>query len=181
MMTPRKSLAARIAAFAAAALAAAVLRADVADVGENGFLLRETVTVDADAVHAWSALVNVGQWWDPAHTYSGDSANLTLDAKTGGCWCEKLPGGGVEHMRVVFADSGKILRLSGGLGPLQSMAITGVMTWTLKPAPKGTTVELTYAVGGYNRGGFREIAPGVEKVLAEQVARYQRYASTGRP
>ena len=171
----------RLAAFAFALAAAAAARAEVVDVGENGFLVRETVTVDADATKAWSALVDVGKWWDPAHTWSNDSANLSLDPKPGGCWCEKLPGGGVEHMRVVFSDAGRILRLSGGLGPLQGLAVSGTMTWTLKPAPKGTIVEMTYSAGGYNRGGFREIAPGVEKVLAEQIGRFQRYAGTGKP
>ena len=174
-----KRRAPRLAALALTAAVAA--RAEVVDVGENGFLVKETVTVDADAAKAWSALVDVGKWWNPAHTYSNDAANLSLDARPGGCWCEKLPGGGVEHMRVVFADPGKTLRLSGGLGPLQSTAVAGVMTWTLRAAPKGTIVEMTYAVGGYNRGGFRDLAPGVESVLAEQIGRYQRYAGTGKP
>lgn len=177
-MTSRKTLAALVFALAAAGAA----RAQVVDVGENGFLVRETVAVAADTARAWNALVDVGKWWDPEHTYSGDGANLTLDVRPGGCWCEKLPGrGGVEHMRVVFVDSGKTLRLEGSLGPLQSMAVSGVMTWTLTPAEKGTTVEMTYAVGGYSRGGFKDLAPGVEKVLAEQVARYRRFADTGKP
>ncbi len=163
----------------ALAVAETAVRAEVVDVGENGFLVKETVLVTSGPARAWTALVDIGKWWDSAHTYSQDSANLSLDARPGGCWCEKLPRGGVEHMHVVFADLGKTLRLVGGLGPLQSMAVSGVMTWTLSPAPKGTTVEMTYAVGGYGRAGY--LAPGVEKVLAEQVARYQRYADTGKP
>lgn len=179
-MRSGKSLAARLAALVLASAAAA--RAEVVDVGENGFLLRESVSVAADAAKAWNGLVDVGRWWDPAHTYSGNGANLTLDARPGGCWCEKLGNrGGLEHMRVLYVDPGRTLRLQGGLGPLQSMAVSGVMTWTLTAAEKGTTVEMTYAVGGYSRGGFKDLAPGVEKVLAEQVARYQRYVNVGKP
>ena len=84
-------------------------------------------------------------------------------------------------MTVVFADPGRLLRLDGGLGPLQSMAVSGVLTFELKPGEKGTDVEVTYVVGGYSRGGFKDIASGVDAVLAAQIARYQRYANSGKP
>ena len=49
-----------------------------------------------------------------------------------GCWCEKLPnGGGVRHMQVVNVMPGKMLVMTGGLGPLQSMAATGSMSFKL--------------------------------------------------
>ena len=174
---------ARAAALAGAiAILGGAARAEVVDVADNGFVVRETATVSGDARQAWNALIAVGKWWDPAHTYSHDGANLVLDARAGGCWCETLPNrGSVEHLRVLFVDPGKTLRLSGGLGPLQSMAVTGTMTWTLAPAEKGTTIEMTYAVGGYNRGGFRDLAPVIDRVLSEQVARYRLYADTGKP
>jgi len=162
--------------------AAAAAGAEVVDVGDNGFAVRETATVSTDAAKAWAAVVDVGKWWDPAHTYSGDAANLSIDPRPQGCWCEKLPGrAGVEHLTVVFADPGKLLRLSGGLGPLQSMAVAGVMTFSFTPVEKGTTVELTYSVGGYSRGGFKDLAPGVDAVLRAQLERYQRYVATGKP
>ncbi len=165
-----------------AVLAATPASAEVVDVGGNGFEVRETVTVSADPARAWSALIEVGKWWDPAHTYSGDSANLSIDPRPQGCWCEKLPGqAGVAHMTVVFADPGKMLRLFGGLGPMQAMAVAGVMTWTFTPGPNGTAVETTYSAGGYNRGGFKDLAPGVDGVLAGQMARYQRYVNSGKP
>lgn len=84
-------------------------------------------------------------------------------------------------MTVVFADPGKLLRFDGGLGPLQSLAVAGVMTWSFTPAEKGTEVELTYLVGGYNRGGFKDLAPGVDAVLRAQLERYQRYVNAGKP
>jgi Polyketide cyclase / dehydrase and lipid transport len=173
----------RLSRLAAALLAvSAAASAEVVDVGDNGFAVRDSATVAADADRAWAALVDVGKWWDPAHTYSGDGANLSLDPKPQGCWCERVGGRpAVVHMTVLFAQPGKLLRLTGGLGPLQSMAVTGTMTWTLTPAGNGTSVELSYAVGGYNRGGFKDLAPGVDAVLRAQFDRYVRFVNTGRP
>jgi hypothetical protein len=166
----------------AIAVAGVAARAEVVDVAENGFLVRETATVSGDSRQAWNALIAVGKWWDPAHTFSKDAGNLALDARAGGCFCETLPNrGSVEHMRVVFAEAGKTLRLDGGLGPLQAMAVTGVLTWTLTPAEKGTSVEMTYAVGGYSRGGFRDLPQVIDRVLSGQVARFRSYADTGKP
>ena len=165
-----------------ARLAATAATAEVVDVGENGFALKQTVTVSADPDRAWAALVDVGKWWSSEHTYSGDAANLSIGARPGGCWREKLPGkAGVEHMTVVFTDPGKLLRFAGGLGPLQALAVSAVMTWKFTAAEKGTAVEITYVVGGDNRGGFKDLAPGVDGVLAAQIERYQRYVNTGKP
>jgi len=164
------------------ALSSAAAPGDVVDVADNGFTIRETATVSADAARAWAALVDVGKWWDPEHTYSHDAANLTLEAKPGGCWCEKLPNqGGVVHGTVLFVDPGKLLRLSSGLGPLQALGVDSVMTWALQPAEKGTTVEVTYRSGGYRPGGFQDLAPIIDRVLRAQVDRYQRYVNTGKP
>ena len=161
-------------------------RAEVADAGDHGFTLRETATLSVPPAKAYAAMLEVGKWWGSDHTYSGDAANLSLEAKPGGCWCERLVGGGgVQHMTVVFLVPGKQVRLAGGLGPLQSMAVAGSMEWKFDPAAdsKGSKVELRYAVGGYGPGGagFKEIAPGVEAVLKLQFERYKRYAETGKP
>ena len=67
----------------------------------NGFLVKFEVSVNAPAAKVYDALVGqIGSWWDPEHTYSDDAKNLSIDARPGGCFCEKLPnGGGVEHSR----------------------------------------------------------------------------------
>lgn len=167
---------------AAALLATSAGPAEVVDAGDTGFSVRETVVVEADAAKAYAAVVAVGRWWDPAHTYSGDAANLSIDARPQGCWCEKLPdGGGVRHMEVALAMPGKMLRFVGGLGPLQGMGVLGAMTWTFKPAEKGTTVEVTYAVGGHSANGFKDFSAGVDGVLHGQVERYARFVNTGKP
>jgi polyketide cyclase/dehydrase/lipid transport protein len=174
---------ARLLALALGTLVSALpSRAEVADSGENGFTLRETATVSVPPAKAYAAMLEVGKWWASDHTYSGDAANLSIEAKPGGCWCERLPsGGGVQHMTVVFLMPGREARLAGGLGPLQSMGVSGSMDWKFDPAEKGTRVELRYAVGGYTPGGFKELAGGVESVLRAQFERYKRYAETGKP
>jgi hypothetical protein len=85
-----------------------------------------------------------------------------------------LEGGGtIEHMRVVYAQPGQMLRLQGGLGPLQSQAASGTLTWQLKPVADRTEITQTYVVGGYIPMGAEKLAPLVDKVLAEQLQRLQ--------
>jgi uncharacterized protein YndB with AHSA1/START domain len=154
-----------------------------AQVGPNGFVVKHEVTVSAPPADVFESLVEgVGQWWDPAHTFSGDSENLSIDARPGGCFCESLPnGGGVEHLRVVHVAPGQILRMSGALGPLQAFGLTGSMTWKLTTDNEDTTIGLTYSVGGFMEGGFDRIAPAVEAVLGGQLQRLARFVETGRP
>jgi uncharacterized protein YndB with AHSA1/START domain len=164
-------------------VAATPASADVLDATDNGFTVKGTVAVSAPPEKAYAALVeSVGKWWDPAHTYSQDSANLSIDPKPQGCWCERTSGqGGVRHMTVVYVSPGKMIRFDGGLGPLQSMGVAGSMSWKFQPAEKGTTVELIYVVGGYSPSGFKEIASAVDSVLRLQLERYKRYVDTGKP
>lgn len=166
---------------AAAALAAAgAARAEVVDAQANGFELRQTLQVAATPEKLWAALVDVGGWWAPGHTYSGSARNLTLDPKPGGCWCEALPGGGVEHLRVVYVQPGQMLRLAGALGPLQSTGGAGHLSFALKPQAGGTSLTVTYVFGGYVRGGFQTLAGPVDGVLGQQTARLKTLAETGK-
>jgi hypothetical protein len=152
--------------------------------GPPGFSLKLETTVAVSPADAFGQFVQIGRWWSPTHTYSGDAHLMTLDTKPGGCFCESLPGGGfVRHMDVVFSAPGKALRLSGGLGPLQELGATGVMSFTFKPdgaAGKATRVTLTYTVSGFATGkGLGEIAPAVDGVLSEQLSRFKHFAETG--
>lgn len=150
--------------------------ADVLDSTASGFTVQTTVQVAAPAAAVYDALTgSVDKWWDEAHTWSGRAANLTIDAKPGGCFCEKLPGGGVQHMTVIFADRGKMLRMTGGLGPLQSMAVAGVLTFSLKELGGRTTLECTYTVLAYTKQDLTALAPLVDRVTAGQVARLKAF------
>jgi uncharacterized protein YndB with AHSA1/START domain len=172
-----RRLAALLAPAALLVLAGVGLRAEVVDSSATGFTTRNTTTIAAPPSEVYKRLVNdVGRWWDPDHTYSKNSSNLTLDARAGGQFLEKLENGGsVVHMTVVYAAPGKALRMVGGMGPLQALAVSGSMTWLLTPEGTGTRVELIYAVGGYKPGGLADMAALVDKVLAGQLERLKAY------
>lgn len=157
-------------------------RAGVVDSSGHGFTVRNVVSVDRPAREIYARLLQIGKWWDPAHTYSGDARNLTLEGRANGAFSEKLKeGGSILHGTVLYADPGKTLRLAAALGPLQSLAATGTLTWTFKPAEKGTTVEMLYSVGGYDPNGFRGLPSIVDMVLSIQLQRLKRYVETGTP
>jgi len=157
---------------AAAAMFSGTVDAEVISVSANGFEVREQLHMDLPADKIYEAILLPARWWGSDHTYSGNAANMTLDPRAGGCWCEKLDNGGsVQHLQVVYVAPGRALRLRGALGPLQAMAVDGAMTWTLKTSPKGTDLTLTYAVGGYAKDGFAALATAVDQVLADQIGR----------
>jgi len=85
-------------------------------------------------------------------------------------------GGSVRHMQVVFADPGKQLRLSGGLGPLQAMGVAGSMSFVLIAQGEGTRLMYRYEVGGYTTGGLAALAGPVDQVQLGQLNRLKAYA-----
>ena len=157
------------------------VQAAVVQVNAGGFALRHEATVIAPAAKVYDALVQPGPWWDSDHTYSGDAKNMSIDARAGGCFCERLKdGGSIEHMRVVYAQPGRALRMAGGLGPLQAAGVAGSMTWRFTPVDGGTKIEMSYAVGGFMEGGFDKMSGLVDGVLGEQVQRVKLYVETGK-
>ena len=165
----------------ASALAAGRAAAVVVDTTAAGFRVQEELVLRAAPDSVYRAIALVGSWWSPDHTWSGDARNLSLDPRPGGCFCERLPGGGVQHLVVVYAAPGRRLRLTGGLGPLQGSGVAGSLTFELSPLPEGTQLRLEYSVGGYFPGGLAALASVVDTVLAQQVARLRRFVETGQP
>jgi uncharacterized protein YndB with AHSA1/START domain len=163
--------------------------AEVVNVAPNGFSVKHAMTIQASPENVYAALTGkVGSWWNPEHTYSHDSRNLSIGARPGDCFCEKLGNdGGVEHMRVVLAWPGQMLRMTGALGPLQGSGLAGSMTWKLTAATGATgtvgatSLEFSYSAGGYMQGGFEKIAPAVDVVLGEQLTRLKAFVETGKP
>jgi hypothetical protein len=149
--------------------------AEVISAGPNGFEVRETVHVATTPEKAYAALLQPSRWWNPQHTFSGSAANLVLDARAGGCWCETLPdGGSVEHLHVVFVAPGKTLRLRGALGPFQGLGVDGALTWSLKGGTDGTDISVSYTLGGYVKDGFDGLSKAADHVLAEQIERLRK-------
>jgi uncharacterized protein YndB with AHSA1/START domain len=161
---------------------AAPVGADVVDAAANGFSIRVTTEIDAPSADVFRALTDqLGKWWDPAHSYSGNAANFTIDARAGGCFCEKLPTGGVQHMIVTHVEVPRTLVMQGALGPMATLGVSGAMGWTLDEHAGRTQLQVTYNIGGYMPGGLAPLAPAVDGVLAGQVKRLKRYVETGRP
>lgn len=137
---------------------------------------KAVVAATPDQVYA--AIGRIGSWWNPDHSFSGKKGAMTLDLKAGGCFCEALDGGGVEHGRVILAWPARMIRLEAPLGPLQGEAVSARLSWTLKPVVGGTEITQTYLVGGYFRGGAEALAGPVDMVVTEQFQRL--VASFGR-
>lgn len=165
---------------AAALTLGAAAQAEVVDAQANGFQVRRTITVNAAPDKVYAALIAPAGWWNP--TYSGDPANLRIEAKAGGCWCESLPKskGEVAHMRVVYVDPPRLIRFEGSLGPLQQTGAGGHMTWQVTPKGGGAELTWTYDVGGYMQGGLAAFAPAVDGVFAEQMERLKKRVETGK-
>jgi hypothetical protein len=164
-------------------LAPVSVRAEVADSSAAGFTVKTTLHIQATPDEVYGRLVrNVGDWWDSAHTFSGDSHALTIDSRAPGCFCERLPNlGTARHMEVVLAAPGEKLVMLGAMGPLQSAAVTGAMSIQLSPDAGGTKLMATYAVGGYLPAGLNTWAAPVDSVLTEQFTRLKNYVEHGDP
>ncbi|MBK6801571.1 MAG: SRPBCC family protein [Novosphingobium sp.] len=163
-------------------LSAAPAAAEVVSTTDAGFVIKLSADAQADRSEAWKVLIAPSRWWSGDHTYSGDAANLWIDAQATGCFCEKIPRpkdapetqriGSVEHMHVVYSDpQAGVLRMTGGLGPLQQDAGSGTLTIKLNPTGQGTRFDWVYVVSGLGVLKPQEIAAQVDKVLGEQLGR----------
>ena len=156
--------------------------AEVKSAAPNGFEVVSMATISASVDRVYSALGEVGRWWSPSHTFSRDAANLSMELRAGGCFCERLKdGGSAQHLQVVYAAPSEGLRLRGALGPLQMEGVDGTLSWTLKPAEGGTNVTQSYVVGGYIRSGMEQWAPRVDRVLDEQLQRLKSFVEGKSP
>ena len=156
--------------------------AAVVSANSNGFHIRQSAQMVVAPAEAYSAFGRVGSWWSAEHTYSGKAANLSMALSPGGCFCERLDGGGgIEHLRVSYLDPGKRIVLTGSLGPLLYEATAGVMDVKFERIAGGTRVTMDYRVAGFANGGAEKMAPLVDSVLAEQLKRYRDFARTYRP
>jgi len=171
-----------VAGLAIASALACPGHAAVIDATANGFDIEQSVHIAAAPAKVYDALIHPALWWDPAHTFSGSAANLTLDPRAGGCFCEVLPhGGSVQHGEVVVVAPGETLRLRGPLGPFQGQGVDGALTFGLKPAGDGTDIRLSNSIGGYMRGGFADWPARADAMLADQLARLKKFLETGSP
>ncbi len=155
--------------------------AEVTNTAENGFTVRHQTAIDASVEDVWKAMIAPSRYWNPDHSWTGNGENFYLVPQAGGCFCElirttgddniKSSDGSVQYMRVIYAHNNKMLRMSGGLGPLQGEAVIGTLTMQMQSQDGKTAVRFTYKVGGYMEFPVDEIAPAVDGVIGEQLTR----------
>lgn len=149
-------------------LAASPARAAVKQSAPDGFIVEHRILIDATPAQAWASLAQPAHWWPKEHTWSGDPANLGLELKLGGCFCERWKDGGAEHGRVIMLRRNELVRLNAALGPMQDMAISGVLSIVLAAKDEGVEATVTYRVSGTASHGFDKIAPVVDQVIGLQ-------------
>jgi len=165
-------------AFALAALPAA---AEVTAASPSGFTLSYSRPVPATPAQAFDTIGQLPRWWNAAHSYSGQAANLRLALRAGDCFCEQWDGGSIEHLRVVLVRPPSMVRLEGALGPLQELAVRGVLTFATAVVEGRTVLRLTYRVAGAPEAGLEKLAPLVDRVMADQFGRWADYVESQRP
>ena len=169
----------RIVPLLAAVLLASPAAAEVKSATPSSFALEYRAELKVPPTRVYQTVGEVARWWNPEHSYSGKPENLKLDLKAGGCFCEQLPGGGgIEHLRVAYVDPGKRVVLTGALGPLLFEAVNAVMDIRIaRRDDGGSALTVSYRAAGFANGNADKLAPAVDQVLAEQVARLTRAAS----
>jgi uncharacterized protein YndB with AHSA1/START domain len=142
--------------------------AEVKSAAPDSMLIEHRYTIAAPAAKVWESLQHPERWWPSDHTWSGKRENLSLVADTGGCFCERWDGNSVEHGRVVMVLKEKMLRLDATLGPLQEMAVTGVITIALEAKDGATNLVVTHRVSGDPLHKLDALAPIVDQVNGQQ-------------
>ena len=165
----------------AAVLAVAPLHAEITQSGASGFVSNHAGTVEASPDAVWQAILQLPVWWSDAHTYSGKAANLVLEPRAGGCWCESWDGGSVQHARVVLVMNGRLLRLHGGLGPLQDLPVEGVLNIATGVRDGQTQLRMHYRVGGPAELALDKLAAAVDGGMGAQFKRLKALVETGKP
>lgn len=155
--------------------------AELAASAPEGFTTRHVQEFPAPPATLYRVMVEeVAHWWEADHTWSGKAENLYIDARIGGCFCERLPDGGfAEHLRLVYLAPGREVRFQGALGPLQQMGAQGTMSWVIEATEGGSRLTWTYTVHGWTEDGFGAIAPAVDFVNGAQVAGIVRRVGSG--
>lgn len=162
---------------AAFALAASPASAEVVERSADHFVLRYAVALEASPEDFIDALEHIGEWWNPAHTYSGDARNLSLALDPGTCFCEAMPDGSTfDHGGVYEYDPGTGVLIDAALGPLRGK--TTLSNWSIgwTGANRGSELVMSYVVRG---DGVGAMADGVDAVMDDQFQRMVRFIEYG--
>ena len=164
------------------ALLAAPTHAETSNVSATGFTSTFRKEVKATPDEVWKAIAQLPRWWSDAHTYSGKASNLSLDAVAAGCWCERWgDGNSAQHGQVVLVQPGRVIRFNASLGPLQELAVNGVLTIVTSAQDGKTFLRMTYRVAGNADAGLDKLASVVDQVIGVQYGRLKSLAENGKP
>lgn len=167
---------------AAALMSASHAQAEILDQAANGFTVQNSQWVPVTPEVAWRGFVDdVGRWWPADHSWWGDASKLVIQPRAGGCFCEMDGDRQAWHMTVSFVEPGKLMRMTGGLGPLQGMGLSGALEWRFIEENGGTRITLWYRAGGYTPDDLRKFAPVVDKVQGLQLGGLAEYLRKQKP
>lgn len=148
----------------------AVSSAEVVSQAEHGFHIKSTINVPASAVDAYRQFLQINEWWIEDHTWFGSAENLSLDPVAGGCFCEVNGEQQVQHMTVSYVNPGKALRMTGGLGPLQQMGVSGTLSYQFVGISEHESLIVQeYRVSGFYPEGLDTLAAIVDGVQTAQL------------
>lgn len=168
----------KVAAFLAAAVAvlAAPASAEVVSRTADSFTLRFQSGVETTPEDMIVTVSELPQWWDKAHTYTGDNANLSLDFTPGGCWCETmLDGAEFQHAHVVSITDDTVV-FDAPLGPLNGKATKADLTFHIGGDGPGWLVSIDFVVEG---PGVGAMADGVNGVMEQASGRFVHHLHYG--
>ena len=164
--------------------------ADVNYADNSGFSIANESESTAAIEAVYSHFIqDVDKWWPKDHTWW--KGTLSIDEQAGGCFCEVKEAASAAHMQISYVVPNEKVVMTGGLGPLQEMGLTGALTWEFSAleesesknentkrefSPK-TKVTLTYhASGNIHFNGKRassedaaNLVKVVDKVQAQQL------------
>ncbi|WP_206485453.1 hypothetical protein [Thalassotalea sp. G2M2-11] len=147
-------------------------QAEVINANHNGFQLLIKQEVPVSQARAYQQFIRISEWWHSEHTWFGNAKALSITPEVGGCFCERNGKQQALHMTVSYVVPEQEIRMIGGLGPLQMLGVQGGMSWKFNAiSPTTSEIILHYQVTGYMPEGLDKLAPIVDKVQQEQVAR----------
>jgi len=135
------------------------------------FQVQSVVEVPHDLDTVFAKFERIQGWWNPDHTFGGDITHFRFD-KNQQALVETLEDGFVRHLDIVFWKPKSRVVLRGGLGPLLTEVVNGILIFDFKEEEGVTTLAMKYSVSGkVAQGKLGDWASAVDYVLSEQVQR----------
>ena len=185
------------------AICALPSKADINYADNAGFSITNVSESNAPINDVYTQFIEqVDMWWPKDHTWW--KGKLHIDEKAGGCFCETTDTASAAHMQVSVIEPNKKVVMTGGLGPLQEMGVTGALIWEFSVIEnphtkkrdsasqdvgnvhKRTKVTLTYnAIGTIHFNGTKatndeavNLVTIVDSVQAQQLNALTDYSDT---